>query len=130
MKLPFLILFIFQIFILQSQEDIIRIDKFDNSAYFQINETKEFENLTIETLKDILIKYPTICIEFKQMINPMESTLIARRRSRQFLKILKKSGLNMDNFQMNVTLLFVKDDDIERRSRIQGIIISFDSTCK
>ena len=130
MKLPFLILFIFQIFILQSQEDIIRIDKFDNSAYFQINETKEFENLTIETLKDILIKYPTICIEFKQMINPMESTLIARRRSRQFMKILKKSGLNMDNFQMNDTLLFVKDDDIERRSRIQGIIISFDSTCK
>lgn len=130
MNLLFVILFICQIFILHSQEDFIRIDKFDNSAYFQINETQNFENLTIEMLKDIVLRYPAICIEFRQMINPIESKLIARRRSRRFVKTLKKAGLNMGNFQINKSWLYVKDDDIEQRSRIQGIIFSMDSKCK
>lgn len=123
----FLLLINFNLYC-QNQE--FNHDKFDNSAYFNLNEIKKFEILTLKFLQDLIEKYPLICIEFIQTINVNESKRIAKKRMKTFKKTLKKAGLGIKNFRFNDEILVVKEIDFEQRSRIQGVVYSINQNCK
>lgn len=106
-------------------------DKFDNSAYYALNETTNFQNFEVEILRESQNQFPELCIEFVQTIHPNEQRKIAKKRKALFLKELERSGFDMKriHFRKEVLILTeaqLKEDD---RSRIQGIVRSLEGDC-
>ncbi len=110
--------------------DIIH-DKFDNSAYYALNETRKFQNFEIDILKESQNQFPEMCLEFVQTIHPNELQKIAKKRKTLFLKELEKSGFDMKRiyFRKDVLILTEAQQKEDDRSRIQGIIRSLEGDC-
>jgi hypothetical protein len=107
-------------------------DKFDNSAYYNLNETRRFENFETGWLKGFLDEYPGMCLEFVQTINPAEKGKIAKKRMKYFREELEKAGYDLNRITFRTDLLVLHKDQLkeDQRSRIQGIVISMDGDCK
>lgn len=106
-------------------------DRFDNSIYYAMNETNEYENFDLPYFLKILEEYPQMCIKFVQIINPEEDLRIANRRKRHFLKLLKSSGVNMSQLFFSEEILLLDTTNLEdKRSRIEGVVHSMSGSCK
>lgn len=106
-------------------------DKFDNSAYYALNETRKFQNFEIDILRESQNQFPEMCLEFVQTIHPNEKRKIAKKRRTLFFEELEKAGYDMNyiHFRKDVLILTeaqLKEDD---RSRIQGIVRSLEGDC-
>jgi hypothetical protein len=106
-------------------------DKFDNSAYYALNETKQFQNLEVDWLLGFQNQFPEMCLEFIQTIHPNEQQKIAKKRKSLFLKELERTGFDMKriHFQKEVLILTEAQLKEDNRSRIQGIVRSLDGDC-
>jgi|SRR5690554_302638 len=107
-------------------------DKFDNSVYYELNEIKNFQNFEMEWFKGLLTRYPEMCLEFVQTINPIEKQKIAQKRIKHFQEELVKANCDMKRISFRNETLILSDQMMieDSRSRIQGIIISMDGDCK
>lgn len=107
-------------------------ERFDNSAYYALNETQNMQNFDIAWFGALLDEYETMCLEFVQTIHPNEKPETARERMKQFKKILRKAGVNMDQLQFKATIHYLTEEQITKnsRSRIQGAITSMDGNCQ
>lgn len=79
----------------------------------------------------MLIEYPQMCIRFVQTLNPEEKETVAKKRKEQFLKLLRTTGVNMNQiiFSDEILILdFSKSED--KRSRIEGVVYSMNGNCK
>lgn len=110
--------------------DIIH-NKFDNSAYYALNETRKFQNFEIDILKELQNQFPEMCMEFVQTIHPNELQKIAKKRKTLFLKELEKSGFDMKRIHFRKDVLILTEAQLieDDRSRIQGIIRSLEGDC-
>lgn len=106
-------------------------DRFDNNAYYEKNETVKYQNFDLDYFKNILTEYPQLCIRFVQTINPEEKKSISKRRKKQFLKILKTAGINMNQIFFSDEIFILDISKLEdKRSRIEGVVYSMDGNCK
>lgn len=106
-------------------------DRFDNSVYYEKNETKEYQNFDLDYFLKVLNEYPQLCYRFVQSINPDEKKRIANKRKKAFLKNLRTAGANMNQIIFSdeiIELDITKTED--KRSRIEGIVYSMDGKCK
>lgn len=66
--------------------DLIKLpiikDRFDNNAYYEINETKEHQNFDLTYFLNLFTENPTICIRFVQTIHPDEKKSVALKRKK------------------------------------------------
>lgn len=109
----------------------IKWDKFDNSAYYGFNETKNCDNFDLEFLKYSLEEYPGVCIEFIQVLDPKETKAIARERMNNFRKLILESGINPKQVRFSKQVLNWNKTETEeqvRRSCIQGRVVSINGT--
>lgn len=106
-------------------------DRFDNSVYYEKNETVKHQNFDLKYFLMMLNEYPQMCIRFVQLKNPQERNSVAIRRKKQFLKELKSGGVDMSRIIFSEEILILdltKSDD--KRSRIEGVVHSMDGNCK
>lgn len=110
---------------------IIR-DKFDNSAYYNLNETTNFQNFEIQLFKELMDEYPGMCVEFTQTIHPEEKSKVAAKRMKRFREQLEKAGYDLSRISFRKEVLVLNKDLLktDSRSRIQGIVLSMDGDCK
>lgn len=111
----------------------VKWDKFDNSAYYELNETKTYQNFDPTFLKRTLTENPDVCVKFIQTRNPEEKKALARKRMKLFRKQLLEAGINPKQVSFSKRLLDINDEDTEvpeTRSRIQGVVVSLEGTCK
>lgn len=123
-----LLFFAGSLFLLQSfQSEFIKTPSiFDPSAYYELNETKKFTNFEIKWLIDLMIEHPTLKVKFGQTITKQESVRIAQKRMTNFEKSLKKGDVDMSRITFETSVYFLDENDIDQRSRIQGVILSLD----
>lgn len=106
-------------------------DRFDNSVYYEKNETVKYQNFDLDYFKKIMTEYPQMCIRFVQTINPEEKKSISNRRKKQFLKTLKTAGINMNQIIFSDEIFILDIANLEdKRSRIEGVVYSMDGNCK
>ncbi|RFC53357.1 hypothetical protein [Brumimicrobium aurantiacum] len=107
-------------------------DKFDNSAYYELNEVQDFSNFELDWFKSIQMEYPNLCINFYQWINPKESKSIARKRMKNFERKLIEFGIDMNRIQFIPKINYLNEKALafDYRSRILGEVMSMDGNCK
>lgn len=106
-------------------------DRFDNSVYYEKNETVKHQNFDLKYFLMMLNEYPQMCIRFVQLMNPEERKSVATRRKKQFLKELKSSGVDMSRIIFSEEILIMDLTNSEdKRSRIDGVVHSMDGNCK
>ncbi|MFN5985158.1 MAG: hypothetical protein ACK479_16975 [Fluviicola sp.] len=100
----------------------------DPSVYYQKNKTKKIDYIDLELLRNIFEEYPTVCVKFGQTIHPDESKRIAKKRMNNFRKYLIENKIDIRNTQFEETYFILDEKQLEKdpRSRIQGIIVSFE----
>lgn len=106
-------------------------DKFDNSAYYALNETRKFQNFEIDILRESQNQFPEMCLEFVQTIHPNEQQKIAKKRKTLFLKELERTGFDMKRIHFRKDVLILTEAQLkeDNRSRIQGIVRSLEGDC-
>lgn len=106
-------------------------DKFDNSAYYALNETRKFQNFEIDILRESQNQFPEMCLEFIQTIHPNERQKIAKKRKSLFLKELERTGFDMKRIHFRKDVLILTEAQLKKdnRSRIQGIVRSLEGDC-
>ena len=98
-------------------------------AYYLANETKKIDDFDVEWLLDFQTDRPEICIEFAQVIVHSESEKIAKKRMSNFKKYLEECGVDMSRVLFDETIHYLTAFHDDQRSRIEGVIHSFDSPC-
>jgi hypothetical protein len=100
----------------------------DPSIYYQKFETKKMDSIDLDLLRFTFEEYPTIIVKFGQTIHPDESKRIARKRMNNFRKYLIENKIDIRNIQFEETYFILGEKQLEKdpRSRIQGIIVSFE----
>lgn len=109
----------------------LKHDRFDPSIYFEFNETQFHQQIEIDALKQLLKENPSLCIEFVQTIHPNETQAIAELRKSTFLNALESANVPMEHirFKQEVLKLDIeKQNDV--RSRIEGVLVSIEGSCK
>lgn len=109
-----------------------RYDKFDNSAYYEMNVTDSFSNIEIGWFKDLMYEYPLMCLKFTQSIHPNERIKTAEERMKFFENKLKEFGCDMKRIRFSSEIFQLESHQLElnNKSRIQGVVISMDGKCK
>ncbi len=117
-----------QAFSIETTLTNIRTDKFDNSAYYTLNETREFENFEIELFLKMLENYPDICLKFSQTKHPDERDRIAEKRMQDFKKFLLENGVNTDKIEFSDEIKVIGWAELEynAKARIYAEIISLE----
>jgi hypothetical protein len=106
-------------------------DRFDNSVYYEKNETVKYQNFDLNYFIKIQNEYPQMCYRFVQLRNPQEKNSVAIRRKKQFLKELKSGGVDMSRIIFSEEILIMDLTNSEdKRSRIDGVVHSMDGNCK
>lgn len=109
----------------------VKHDRFDSSIYFEFNETQFHQQIEIDALKQLLTENPSLCIEFVQTIHPNETQAIAELRKSTFLNALESANVPMEHIRFKLEVLKL---DIEKqndaRSRIEGVLVSIEGSCK
>jgi hypothetical protein len=105
--------------------------RFDNSIYYEKNDTEKYQNFDLDYFKKVIQEYPQMCIRFVQTINPKEKKIIAKRRKKHFLELLRSAGINMNQIIFsNETFTLDLSNSNDVRSRIEGVVYSMDGNCK
>lgn len=99
---------------------------FDPSAYYALNETKEFTNFEITWLIDLMNEHPGLKIKFVQTITKQETVEIAKKRMINFEKSLKQGSVDMNRITFESKVYYVDETESDQRSRIQGVVVSVD----
>ncbi|WP_107038705.1 carboxypeptidase-like regulatory domain-containing protein [Brumimicrobium mesophilum] len=109
-----------------------RYDKFDNSAYYEMNVIDSFSNIEIGWFKDLMDEYPLMCLKFTQSIHPNERIKTAEERMKFFENKLKEFGCDMNRICFSSEIFKLESHQLElnNKSRIQGEITSMDGSCK
>jgi hypothetical protein len=106
-------------------------DRFDNSVYYEKNETVKYQNFDLNYFIKIQNEYPQMCYRFVQLRSPQEKKSVAIRRKKQFLKKLKSGGVDMSRIIFSEEILIMDLTNSEdKRSRIDGVVHSMDGNCK
>lgn len=111
----------------------VKWDKFDNSAYYELNGTKAYWNFDPTFLKHTLAENPDVCVKFIQTRNLEEKKALARKRMKLFRKKLLEAGINPKQVSFSKQILNVNDQVTEfpdTCSRIQGVVVSLEGMCK
>lgn len=109
----------------------VKWDKFDNSAYYELNEIKAYQNFDLAFLKYTLAENPEVCVKFIQTWNPQEKKTVARKRMKLFRKQLFESGINPKQVSFSKQILNLSQEKTpDMRSRIQGVVASLEGVCK
>ena len=109
----------------------IKWDKFDNSAYYELNETSVYQNFDLKFLKHSLIENPGVCVEFIQTWNPEEKKKVARKRMKIFRNQLLEAGINPKQVSFSKQIMDLSQEETsESRSRIEGVVVSLEGACR
>jgi len=108
-----------------------REERFDPSAYYDLNDTKNVQNFEFEWFKDLFDDYSKMCVKFVQVLNPQESKKVAKKRMKTFIVELKKINCDMTRISYSNEVKYLDEEDLSEdpRSRIQGVVISMDGDC-
>lgn len=107
-------------------------ERFDNNVYFEFNSVNQFENLNVQWIKDLLDKHSQLCLEFSQTIHPKESKELASKRMNYFEKLLIDAGCDIKQIRFSDKVYLLTEYQItqDKRSRIEGVVVSLDGLCE
>lgn len=105
-------------------------ERFDPSIYFDFNNVKDFQNHEDDLFKALILEFPEICIAFSQTINPEENREIVTERMNYFKQHLIQEGFDMKNFKFSNNIYLLDEFEQDKRSRIQGVVVSVEGNCE
>ena len=104
--------------------------KWDNSAYFDWKAYKTIDNFEIEDLKETLLEFPGIRIEFTLFQLKSEPRRLAGKRMKAFRGLLDLNGVSEDQCRINPVAVIVpgveKPAEGSFRSCFQGKVVRMD----
>lgn len=109
---------------------VLKQCRFDNSAYYDLNETVRCQNFDTHFIKNITLENPGLCLSFTQTIHPNESLRTAKKRMKNFKKLLKIEDFDLSRIEFSdeIRILDLTSSE-DHRSRIQGVVVSLEGDC-